>query len=186
MAVIVKALRAAGVPVVVVADFDIIRDEGDIRKVFEALDGDWAAIRDLRTAVAKALIADVKPLFKVSLRDALEQKLSSMPETLDSKDVESLRSVLKAENGWNKAKRSGISAVPQGDAYAAGEKLIRLLAEGGLLVVPVGELERFVPGVGGHGPNWVNFVLERGDHLMPSADAVAFVTQIEVAAKAAS
>jgi predicted ATPase len=185
-AVIVKALRAAGVPVVVVADFDILREASDIRKVFEALGGDWAVISKLRDIVAKALTADAKPLFKVSLKDALNEKLASMPDSLTPKDLESLRAILKVENGWDKAKRSGLSAVPQGDAYTAGEELLRTIASTRLLAVPVGELERFVPGVEGHGPTWVNRVLERGAHSSPSVEAVAFVSQIEVAAKGAS
>lgn len=185
-AVIVKALRAAGVPVVVVADFDILREASDIRKVFEALGGDWTVIQKLRDTVAKALTADAKPLFKMSLKDALNEKLGSMPDSLTPKDLESLRAILKVENGWDKAKRSGLSAVPQGDAYSAGEELLQTIASIRLLAVPVGELERFVPGVEGHGPTWVNRVLERGAHTSPSVEAVAFVSQIEAAAKGAS
>jgi hypothetical protein len=34
----------------------------------------------------------------------------------------------------------------------------------GLFVLEVGEMERFVPQVGGHGPRWVNEVHERELH----------------------
>ena len=36
-----------------------------------------------------------------------------------------------------------------------------ILKENGIFLVPVGELECFIKEVGGHGPEWVNNVLEK-------------------------
>ena len=36
----------------------------------------------------------------------------------------------------------------------------QILRANGIYIVPVGELEGFVKEVGGHGPDWVNNVLE--------------------------
>ena len=36
-----------------------------------------------------------------------------------------------------------------------------ILKTNGIFLVPVGELERFIKSVGGHGPNWVNNVIEK-------------------------
>lgn len=57
-------------------------------------------------------------------------------------------------------KKSGVRGFPHGDAALAFEKMNSILKENGIYVVPVGELESFIPTVGGHGPNWVNSVLE--------------------------
>jgi hypothetical protein len=53
-----------------------------------------------------------------------------------------------------------------------------------LLVVPVGELERFVPSVGGHGPAWVSEVHRQGLHDDPdNKPPREFVSAMLAAAK---
>ena len=61
---------------------------------------------------------------------------------------------------WEGLKKSGIAALPSGDATVAFDKLDKALKEVGIFIVPVGELECFVKQVGGHGPDWTNKVLE--------------------------
>jgi hypothetical protein len=56
----------------------------------------------------------------------------------------------------------------------------------GVLVVPVGELERFVQDVPGHGPAWVTAVLENNLHKSPGPEATDFVTKLRTAARAAA
>lgn len=177
--VVIKALESVKVPVLVVADFDILRVERDAQQTFSALGGDWKLLAAKRNVLDAALKSDVKPLRKTAVDDALRARLETSAEILTQQDIESLRTILKAETGWDKAKRSGLSAVPQGESYQAAELLIGELIDKGLFVVPVGELERFSPGIGGHGPNWVNEVLEQRAHESPSAEATAFVTAIE-------
>ncbi len=63
-------------------------------------------------------------------------------------------------------------------------RLLRRLSEKQILLVPVGELERFVTSVGGHGPAWVAQVLEQGLHCKPSDEARKFVVRIRQAAEA--
>jgi hypothetical protein len=94
--------------------------------------------------------------------------------------------MIKAESGWDRAKQSGLASVPQGDGTQAAQRLLAELKSMGLLVVPVGEPERFVPEVPGHGPGWVVQVLERGLHKNPRPDAKSFVESIRDAAAAAT
>ena len=112
-------------------------------------------------------------------RDALTQALDAAEEILTPKDVEGLRAILKAETGWDKAKRAGLSIIPQGTAAGAAQSLVVKGKSAGLFIVPVGELERFVPAVGGHGPAWVNEVLARRLHESPSPEAASFITDID-------
>ncbi len=83
-----------------------------------------------------------------------------------------------ARPGWALAKKQGKPAVPPGDATVAFEKLDVALRAIGLFVVPVGELEGFDRNVPGHGPDWVNGVLEKYADLSTEsalADAQAFI-----------
>lgn len=184
MASVVDALRAVSVPVIVVADFDVLRESADVERIVTSLGGDFARYEaDLRL-VADALTSDTKPLRKITLKDELNRKIDALPnETVSQREAESLRSIVKAETGWDKAKRAGRGAVPQGNAYEACERLLSGLREINLLVVPIGELERFAPGIPGHGPAWVTAVLELKLHEAPGTDAVSFVQRIRSAAE---
>ena len=71
-----------------------------------------------------------------------------------------IQSAIKEESKWENIKKAGASALPAGDATAAFGRLNQALLSGGIHIVPVGELECFIKEVGGHGPNWVNAVIE--------------------------
>ena len=175
MASVVDALAAVSVPVIVITDFDILRDKMDVEKLVTSLGGDFSTLESDLKLVGESLSSDVKPLKKLPLREEFLSRLEGLPDLISAKQVEPLRALLRADSGWDKAKRSGLGAVPQGDAWAACERLLNQLSVIGLLVVPVGELERFAPGVSGHGPSWVTEVLEQQLHLSPSKDAADFI-----------
>ena len=185
LASVVNALRAVSVPVVVVADFDILRSASDVERLVVALGGDFELVRTDLTIVSAQLTSDVKPLRKLALKDELLQRIDANDgQIVDVRAVRDLRAMLHSETGWDKAKRSGISAVPHGEARAACERLAANLKGVGLLVVPVGELEGFAPAIGGHGPAWVTEVLQNSLHVSPSRDAHDFVTSIRATAAA--
>jgi energy-coupling factor transporter ATP-binding protein EcfA2 len=183
MASVVNALSAVSVPVIVVADFDVLKNEADVKKLVTSLGGRFEAFeRDLRI-VASALESGTKPLRKITLKDELVRRIEALPgDAIAQRDAEALRAMIHAETGWDRAKRSGKNAVPQGEASDACERLLLALTDIGMLVVPVGELERFAPGVAGHGPSWVTEVLEQGLHKAPGRDAVDFVEGLRAAA----
>lgn len=176
LASVAAALRAVSVPVLVIADFDVLRNEADVKKILQSLGASYDAFATDMAILAAALKSDTKPLSKLALGEELNARLSDMPDTITEKDAQKLRAVIRADTGWDRAKRAGISTVPAGDPYRACERLIEGLSLAGLLVVPVGELERFEPSVSGHGPSWASDVLAAGLHKSPSADALAFVS----------
>lgn len=180
--VVIKALKAVEVPIVVVADFDLLRNLGDVRRVVEAVRGNWSSVANDRDLLDRALLNETQPLRRVATLDAITERLESMGDVLDAADIASLRGILKVDTGWEKVKRAGLSGVPQGDAARAANRLLDSLRDMGVLVVPVGELERFDPEVGGHGPTWANEVLAQSRHLMPTVEARAFVEKIDIAA----
>lgn len=58
-------------------------------------------------------------------------------------------------------KKCGTAAFTSGDQTNSFNNLNSKLKEAGIYIVPVGEIEKFVKDVGGHGPEWVNNVLEK-------------------------
>ncbi len=186
MAVVARALKAVNVPVVVVADLDILRREpNDLKKLVGDMGGDYDEMSADHIAVASAL-DPVAPLLKLSLRDAFNDAIDAIDSsTIDDKAAEKLRKIIKGESGWDRVKQGGIAMVPAGTARGAADRLVNRLREIGILIVTVGELERFVPQVGGHGPRWVASVLEKELHKNSSEEAKTFVESIRDAAMSA-
>ena len=180
MPTVIEALRAVNVPVRVVADFDILRDKALLQRIVEGLSGDWALFENDWSVVKSALDANTRGPSTAFVREEIGKLLGGVTTPrLEKKDVENMRQLTKTESGWDKAKRDGKSAVPRGDAAARVERMLPALREIGLFVVEVGELEGFAPTVGGHGPDWVNAVHERGLHADKSlTEACDFVRSV--------
>jgi ABC-type cobalamin/Fe3+-siderophores transport system ATPase subunit len=179
MHVVANALSAVRVPVIAIADFDILRENLDIERLANAMTINWEPLQHLRESLNSALTSEVKPLRKTTALDAIAQATERMGEVLSQSEIEDLRRILRAENGWDRAKRAGISSLPQGVTTSAAQQLLDALRHAGIFVVPVGELERFAPTVSGHGPAWVNEVLSQRLHESPSDEAKRFVVAIE-------
>src|ERR1700730_4240377 len=71
MPTVVKALRAVRVPVCVVADFDILKDERPLRDIVQALNGDWTKIEKAWRPVKASLDADDRPLRRQYMRQEI-------------------------------------------------------------------------------------------------------------------
>lgn len=71
--------------------------------------------------------------------------------------------MLKKASPWSAIKEAGDQAVPPGEASKKMQSLRQLCEAVGLWIVPVGEIEGFCKSVGGHGPKWVQTVMESKD-----------------------
>ena len=56
---------------------------------------------------------------------------------------------------------AGKAYIPSVAAMKACDRLFHALRKRGVFVLEVGQLERFVPSEGSHGPSWVNTVLKK-------------------------
>jgi len=177
---VIDALRAVKVPIRVIADIDILRDEHVLQSVVGSLGGTWADFdRDFRVLTSAVASLDTPlrtDVLRQEMADALARLSGTTPTTVE---LDRLRSLLKASTGWAHLKRSGETAVPQGDATDSFRRLIAGLRSLGLFIVPVGELERFAPQIGEHGPKWLSGVLEQGLHRgEPARAARLFVRDV--------
>ena len=162
IAALAKTLVALGVPVDVIADIDVLRDPKDFKSIVEALDHEPTVVSLLTKAVKQA-IEQHKPWLnageiKKGILEILEEIPTSgeFPQNQRSKIEASFRKA----SPWDAVKSSGESAIPPGDATQQFQRLLLLCKEMGFWIVPVGELEGFCKSVGGHGPRWVQQVIE--------------------------
>lgn len=167
MASLASTLRAMGVRVDVIADIDVLREDGTLRKIVEALGGDWSVISGLASSVRNA-IEQKKPWLNAA---ELKNGIIEVLEKVEAPGIGEFPRPLKSEiDGlfrkalpWDAVKQSGISALPAGDATKDFSTICELCGAFGLWIVPQGEIEGFCRSVGGHGPKWVQEVLETKD-----------------------
>jgi ABC-type cobalamin/Fe3+-siderophores transport system ATPase subunit len=168
----VEALVAVKVPVVAIVDFDALNDRAMIHKLASSFEADFSPMEKTWATLNSSLAGGAKSPSVVAVSEAIAKTLSESQETvLTPKLSELARGHLKVETNWDRAKHSGLSAVPNGNGAEAARNLIAWLEAVGIVVVPTGELESLVPIAVGHGPTWVTDVLDRGLHTGPDGDA---------------
>lgn len=161
MAKIVSALRALDVNVRLIVDIDVLDNNSTFRAIVEAFDVDWDIVKSDYKRIVSSLHQQNHNISRKAMQAAYDDILnSSSDEYLTKEEVKSLSEILSVPSKWKAIKNGGVSALPRGDASAAYSRINTLLKEKGIHIVPVGELECFVKEVGGHGPEWVNKVLE--------------------------
>lgn len=174
----VEALRAASVPVAVIGDFDVLNEWSTLSRLVEKAGGvpeefesDWQILN-------AALVVDVQKPSKLGLREAVNAEIDAI-EHVNAKSLEPVRRLLRVENGWDRAKKSGIAGVPSGDPHNAAMRILDRLRGLQIFLIPAGEMESLIPSIGNHGPAWLAGVLESQRHEGPEGDgARSFFAQV--------
>ena len=158
-----KVLTALDVPVDVVADIDIVDDLKVLKELVEALGGDWVAMESAATAVKKDIEQHKPPLTVPDIRERVREILDRGPSEDESPEglSSSIGEIFREASPWNAIKRAGEAALSAGQATLHFLKLQAMCRDMGLWIVPVGEMERFCKSIGGHGPKWIQQVIEQ-------------------------
>ena len=150
-------------PVRVVADVDVLREEKLLREVVESLGGDWGSFSADWSATKKA-IEERKTWYRAGdLRSKIDDVLGSIgKEAVVEKDtLNEITRLGRQTSPWEEVKRNGLPGPLNGEPAVRANSLLEKLRTIGLFVVPVGELENFAKTVGGHGPRWVEGALAK-------------------------
>ena len=169
MAKVAEALRALNIDVRLIPDIDILNNEVVFRNIIEAYGIPWSSVQtDYHTIVAN-LHSPKEAVDRNDVKTTINRILgASTAKELSTREIQDIRSAISKISKWDSLKSSGVQAIPAGDATTAFRRIECTLQKHGIYIVPVGELEGFVKEVGGHGPEWVNRVLE--SYPDPSAD----------------
>lgn len=162
LAVVIRALREVDVPVIAVADFDVLSNEHPLRDVVESAGGNWDTIRSDWSQV-KAAIDSKKP--ELSAPEVVNEIQTILGQITDQIFPDSakkaVQKIFRRSSPWASAKEVGKAFVPSGQPTQAYERLVSGLKQLGIHIVETGELEGFARSVGNHGPRWVNAVLKK-------------------------
>lgn len=161
MSKIVMALKALSIPISIIPDIDILNDSHIFRSLIENTGGSWEKFSQDLNILENNLTTNKNIIERNSFMGSIETIITSSTEkTLSDTEIKELRNLLKIESKWSLLKKGGIDSLPAGDGYNAFNRISKNLKDLSIYIVPVGELENFIKEIGGHGPDWVNKVLE--------------------------
>jgi len=167
---IASVLTSAHVPVVAAVDIDGLRDKAALKRIVASVGGTWTASveQDFNAATAEFRVAR-KPLSRQQVLGMITSVLSENPTSVyDGVTQKAVKAALSVDDLWTAPKRHGLSAF--GADRPAADRLLDALADQGVVLVPVGELERFAPSLGvGKGKNWLPAALDANAHELDAA-----------------
>lgn len=162
MAKIAQALRSLDINVILIPDIDVLNDEDVFKRIVESFGISWDDVQKDYKIIVSNLHSSKENINRNSAKTIINEVLnSSESDNLSKTDIKAIKEAITTISKWDGIKYAGVAAIPAGDASASYSKLTQLLISKGIYIVPFGELECFIKEVGGHGPEWVNAVLEK-------------------------
>ena len=157
---VVRALRALQVPTLAIVDIDILDNDTTLRALLEAFDVDWQCVAPLFARVSASFQQISPPQNANQVSQRIRDLLADITTTeFTSQNENEIRIAMRSTSPWRAAKRTGITHL-RGNSLSEARQLIEQLATYGLHVLKIGEIERFVPTIGLHGPAWSAAALE--------------------------
>lgn len=171
---VAAALRAVRVPVMLLADVDIINDAGVLQRSMVSLGADPTRLLELQRLVNTDVTNSAPNPRKEYVEDQIRDILGNCPagEPLPAQALTAIRKVLRSTSPWSPIKDAGLRAL-RGDVFSRAQELLEVARAAGLEILETGELEAFEPGIAAHGPEWVAAALEAGVHQRDEAQSVA-------------
>lgn len=161
MARTASALRALDIDVRLIPDIDVLNDENVFRGILQAFGIGWDEVKDNYKTFVSNLHSPKEKVERARAKALIGAVLDGSGEQFLSRDeITRINDAVSTVSKWKALKLSGEAAIPAGDAARAYGRIDGLLRAHGIYIVPVGELERFITAVGGHGPEWTNRVLD--------------------------
>ena len=97
------------------------------------------------------------------LRAVIDSLKQTWTDKMDSNYI-AFATMVNQQDLWSVLKNVGLAGVPKGAAFEAARQLLDELAQAGILIVRVGEMEDHDKTIGSHGAKWVSAMLERDAH----------------------
>jgi hypothetical protein len=174
----VEALRSAKVPVVCIADFDLLQNDDEFGRLVAACGGDLATLRARRNDVINAVSSRSTKVERTVAEVKIGKILSARaaPE-LSASEISGIKAAVSAHSGWGDAKKQG-KGLLSGQALTSFQHLCTSLRELGIFLVEGGVLESFhreVPA--SNKAEWLRKVLEQREYLR-SSDAHSLIKAV--------
>lgn len=176
---VVPLLSALNIQYLVIADIDLIDNKDNLNQLLDSIETD--CYEKIREKHADFLVKFEEAMnSQVKTQSDIQKEINAIftaDKYMSPASVDKIKSILKDISCLKLLKTGGKSILPQGDCTALFNEINNYLHEHNIFVVECGEIERFVPDVGGHGNKWLEKVFEKYSTIDDSvySDAKQFV-----------
>jgi predicted ATP-dependent endonuclease of OLD family len=162
IATLVNSYKTLNVRTAAIADFDLLRNQNELKKIINNLGGNWDDFETNYNSSKSAL--DDLPRTKtipqfISEMNTLLEKIGEDDEISNSQK-QIISDLLSDSTKWSEAKKYGINKLA-GGAYQSCEDLLNQLSELGLFIIQSGELESWWRGGPSSKSEWIVNALEK-------------------------
>jgi len=160
---IAEALRASGVPVKAIFDFDLISERNILNKTLDAF-GCSTEKKEILLDKWKRINLEVVGQKESISADDFKAKILDFIKDLPAKDISKgkIDELFKQKKPWSRVKSHGVDGLPKGSIRQVFKEFNEGLMQLGIFLIPVGEIENFSAETGLHGPSFVEkFLSER-------------------------
>jgi hypothetical protein len=162
IAKIVSALKSLNVQVKAIVDIDVFKEEITFEKLVSSFNINYETeIKSKYHCIESNLSNEKSEIERKNIEKLLKKISENTSKNLTNDEIKDIEKSIKKESKWEKLKKYGTSGTIKGDAVIAFKTLNEILEDNGIFIVSVGEIENFITEVGGHGPEWVDKVLEK-------------------------
>jgi hypothetical protein len=183
MGELAETLKALGVPVSIIADLDLLNDEGTFKGLLQKLGGCWSEIGPHWRAIKTSVEGLRPPMTADQVKSLIAKELEAVGGVgpFPKQAERQVKHIFKTLSPWEFVKQAGRSGFSVGQTTSHFDQLSDKCSQIGLWLVPVGELEGFCRSVDArHGPAFVEKVLrERAlEHDEELQEARVFMKKI--------
>lgn len=142
IATLAKSYHSLNVKCCAIADFDLLRNKQEFKKIYEILGGDFSSILSIYNSSISAL-DDLKRLMKI---EDFVKKMRELIDTIEASNKitgsnkKTISQHLSESADWSVAKKFGIRKL-RGQPHKDCKKLLEECKKQGLFLIPYGELE---------------------------------------------
>ncbi|WP_435055580.1 ATP-dependent nuclease [Micromonospora aurantiaca (nom. illeg.)] len=175
----IRQLREFHVECAAIIDIDILNNQWLLRSTIEDAGGNWADFEGDFRAVKLAVesLGLTVPTTEATRTNIMEL-FKGLPgkQAVPDKITEAIKDALAPKSPWHLLKRGGVGIIPDAAAEST-PRLLSRLKEVGIFVVPVGELERWIP-LNVNKQSWLTQVLEENHYREPPRLLIEFLSSV--------
>lgn len=137
-----KSYTSLNVSCIAIADFDLIRNRSEFKKLYEILGGKFSEVEKIYKSSIDGLndlkqIKDIKDFAK-EIREVVN--IIEREDKVSNPNKRAISNLLSESSDWSVAKKFGVRKL-KGGKYKDCEELLNKCKSVGLYIIPIGELE---------------------------------------------
>ena len=161
--IIVPLLNKLKINNLIIADLDLINDKDKLKALLNSINYDcYNQISESHNEFLTLFQEGTDD--QIKKQEVIKQEILQLfteDKYMSDEVANKIRAKLKNINHFKLLKNSGKACIPTGKCVTKYKEIVSFLNDNNIYVVECGEIEKFIPDVVGHGPSWVEEVLEK-------------------------